>query len=225
MVPITTLGDTNNSGALRELGQGAFTREVDQAVADGDVDIGVHSLKDGPVHLDPAVQLVCVLPRDDPRDVLIGAKQLTSLGEREQVTYPLGARVGTSSMRRKAQILHSYPHLHVVPIRGNVNARLQLLETGTIDATVLALSGLRRLGRCDVMSAVLPLHDMVPAACQGVVGVTCRAGDEDIARCLADGVDMCANVWQTWTLSSINHEPTFLEVSCERAFLRQLMPC
>lgn len=85
MVPITTLGDTNNSGALRELGQGAFTREVDQAVADGDVDIGVHSLKDGPVHLDPAVQLVCVLPRDDPRDVLIGAKQLTSLGEREQV--------------------------------------------------------------------------------------------------------------------------------------------
>jgi len=198
---IETHGDLDRLTPLRKLGSGAFTVLIDQAVADGEVDIGVHSLKDSPVLFPEGVVLACCLPREDPRDAFISPKA-KNLGD-----LPPGSKVGSSSMRRKAQIMAAYPHLEVVPLRGSLQQRLQMLEEGEIDATILAMSGLNRLGIANLATSVLDVDAMLPAACQGVVGVTCREGDAGLK----------------WDLSLITHEPTLMEVACERAVLAELM--
>ncbi|KAF6251077.1 porphobilinogen deaminase, dipyromethane cofactor binding domain-containing protein [Scenedesmus sp. NREL 46B-D3] len=201
MLEYTTHGDKEKTEQLRTLGQGAFTEVIDQAVADGSVDIGVHSLKDQPVLLPAGVQLAACLPRDDPRDAFISSKYACT------ADLPAGARVGTSSLRRKAQLLHAHPHLKVVPVRGNIDARLQMLQDGELDAIVLAAAALSRLGQSGLVTRVLGLDEMLPAACQGAIGISCRAQDPFLR----------------WELGLICHEPTWLEVAAERAVLKHLL--
>ncbi|KXZ54260.1 hypothetical protein GPECTOR_5g35 [Gonium pectorale] len=199
---VSTTGDTSPSVPLRSLGAGAFTEALDAAVAEGSADAAVHSLKDAPAALRPGLVLAACLPRADPRDVLIANDGARSLGE----LVP-GSRVGTSSSRRAAQIRHAYPHLQVVQLRGNVDARLEKLRAREISATVLALAGLERLGVSHVASAVLSTDEMLPAACQGAVGVVCREDDP----------------WVRGLLSSFSHGPTMLELAAERACLAALL--
>ncbi|GIL69591.1 hypothetical protein Vretimale_13632 [Volvox reticuliferus] len=198
---IDTAGDTSPSASLRSLGSGAFTEALDHAVLERRADMAVHSLKDCPATLAEGLVLAACLPRADPRDVLV-ANEAKSLGE----LVP-GSQVGTSSTRRAAQIRHAFPYLQVIQLRGNVEARLERIKSGEISATVLSLAGLQRLGCEHVASKVLSVDEMVPAACQGAVGVVCREDD----------------AWVIQLLSSISHRSTFLEVSAERACLSALL--
>eukprot|EP00198_Chlamydomonas_reinhardtii_P010331 XP_001699668.1 porphobilinogen deaminase [Chlamydomonas reinhardtii] len=190
---LASRGDTTQGVSLRSLGSGAFTEELDQAVLSGAADMSVHSLKDCPAALAPGLLLAACLPRADPRDVLI-APEATSLGE----LVP-GSRVGTSSSRRAAQIKHSFPHLQVVQLRGNVDSRLGRIRSRDIGATVLAAAGLKRLG---VMNS-----DEGDTTATGAVGVVCRADDE----------------WVVGLLDAISHRGTALEVAAERACLAALL--
>ncbi|GLC46103.1 hypothetical protein PLESTB_001032500 [Pleodorina starrii] len=199
---LTSAGDASPSAPLRSLGSGAFTEALDAAVLGGSADMAVHSLKDCPASLREGLVLAACLPRADPRDVLIAGSGAKSLGE----LVP-GSRVGTSSSRRAAQIRHSFPHLQVVQLRGNVEARLERIKAREISATVLALAGLQRLGCEELVSSVLSTDEMLPAACQGAVGVVCREDDP----------------WVRQLLSAISHRPSFLEVSAERACLAALL--
>ncbi|KAG2436185.1 hypothetical protein HXX76_006497 [Chlamydomonas incerta] len=241
---MTSLGDASQGVPLRSLGSGAFTEALDQAVLGRAADLAVHSLKDCPAALAPGLLLAACLPREDPRDVLI-APEATSLGE----LVP-GSRVGTSSSRRAAQIRHSFPHLQVVQLRGNVDARLQRIRDRELSATVLAAAGLKRLGIMNsdegligvpvgsatgaavggsggsgdsssgsgsgssggsspggFRASVLSTDEMLPAACQGAVGVICREDDE----------------WVVSLLDAISHRGTALEVAAERACLAALL--
>ncbi|GIL68091.1 hypothetical protein Vafri_21398 [Volvox africanus] len=198
---LDTAGDISPSASLRSLGSGAFTEALDQAVLEGRADMAVHSLKDCPATLADGLVLAACLPRADPRDVLV-ANEAKSLGD----LVP-GSRVGTSSTRRAAQIRHAFPYLQVVQLRGNVETRLERIKSGEISATVLSLAGLQRLGCEHVASQVLSVDEMVPAACQGAVGVVCREDDP----------------WVVQLLSSVSHRSTFLEVSAERACLSALL--
>jgi hydroxymethylbilane synthase len=180
IVPIRTSGDRSTLGPLGDAGvKGLFTKEIDQALADGTIDAAVHSLKDLPSEATPGVAIACHLPRADPRDALI-ARHAASLA-----ALPAGAAIGTASVRRRAQILHARADLVVVPLRGNVGTRLAKLEAGAVAATVLAVAGLQRLGRMDAITTVLPPETMLPAAGQGVIVVETRADDTRTRTLLA----------------------------------------
>ncbi|GFR46765.1 hypothetical protein Agub_g8392, partial [Astrephomene gubernaculifera] len=213
VLPIRTAGDADTTSPLRNLGSGAFTEALDAAVADcRTADMAVHSLKDCPAVLREGLVLAACLPRADPRDVLVVAKEAEEAGGGGGVAgagssikgladLPPGSRVGTSSSRRAAQIRYLHPHLQVVQLRGNVESRLERIRTGELRATVMALAGLQRMGREDAASAVLSTEEMLPAACQGAVGVVCRDDDP----------------WVRQLLSAISHRSTLLEVAAERA--------
>ena len=180
LVPIRTTGDRVQTRLLAEIGgKGLFTKEIEEALLDGRIDIAVHSLKDMETYLAAGLEIGCVLPRDDPRDVIVsrGGATLTEL--------PNGAKVGTASLRRTAQVLRARPDLAVVPIRGNVDTRLNKLAAGEVDALVLALCGLERLGKRDVASEILSSEQMLPAVGQGALAVECRAGDTAVKQLLA----------------------------------------
>ncbi len=167
---IRTTGDAILDRPLAEIGgKGLFTRELDVALADQSIDLAVHSMKDVPTEIAPATVIACVLPREDPRDAWISRHAGGLAG------LPAGAVVGTASLRRGAQILHRRPDVTVVPIRGNVGTRLAKLERGEVDATLLALAGLKRLGRAAAASEVLDTEEMLPAVAQGAIGIVCRA--------------------------------------------------
>jgi hydroxymethylbilane synthase len=162
IVTITTAGDR---GA--EIGdKSRWVSELERALGDGRIDIAVHSAKDVPTHLPDGLELVAIPERADPRDAICGAGSLAEL--------PAGARVGTSSLRRAAQIRAARDDLEVIGVRGNVDTRLRKLAEGQFDAIVLALAGLQRLGRADEAGGVL--HDLVPAAGQGALAIEARAG-------------------------------------------------
>lgn len=198
---IRTSGDRFIERDLSELGgKGLFTKEIEAALAAGAVDIAVHSMKDVPTWLPGGLGIFCMPEREDPRDVFISPKA-RSLGELEA-----GARVGTASLRRKAQILNRHPDLEVVPLRGNVETRLEKLGRGQVDATLLALAGLRRLNLADVAGTVLAPEEMLPAVGQGALGVECREDDERVRGLLAP----------------LNHGPTMARVTAERAALEAL---
>src|SRR6478735_6246808 len=145
LVPIRTTGDRVQTRLLAEIGgKGLFTKEIEEALFDERIDLAVHSLKDMETVLPAGLAIGVVLKRDDPRDVLVGRTALTLAG------LPEGARVGTASLRRRAQLLRRRPDLAVVPIRGNVNTRLAKLDAGEVEALVLALCGLERLGKQDL---------------------------------------------------------------------------
>lgn len=177
IVVIRTTGDAVTDRPLSEIGgKGLFTKEIDRAQCDGEIDIAVHSAKDMETWLADGIAIGATLEREDPRDALIGAASIADI--------PAGGRVGTASVRRRAQLLAVRPDLEPVLIRGNVETRLAKITDGAADATFLAYAGLRRLGREDAADCVLDTDEMLPAAGQGIIAITCRVGDTVAASSL-----------------------------------------
>jgi hydroxymethylbilane synthase len=198
---ITTSGDRLKDLPLREFGgKGLFTKEIDEALLRGDLDLAVHSMKDLETNLPAGIAIAAILPRADVRDAFISSKA-PSLAE-----LPPGATVGTSSLRRGAQLKRLRPDLRVVDFRGNVGTRLKKLASGEADATLLALAGLERLGLAAHATSILSTEEMLPAVAQGAIGVTCRVDD---AKTLA-------------LLAALNDPISATAVACERAFLARL---
>jgi hydroxymethylbilane synthase len=177
---IRTTGDRVQNRLLAEIGgKGLFTKEIEQALLDRRIDLAVHSLKDMETLLPPGLDIACVLPRDDPRDAVV-TREGAALA-----ALPHGAKIGTASLRRKAQLLRRWPDLAVAPIRGNVDTRLAKLAAGEVDGLLLALCGLQRLGRADVASEILPVDRMLPAVGQGALAIETRSDDAELAEWLA----------------------------------------
>jgi len=183
LVVITTAGDRVTDRPIAEIGVGVFTSALRDALAAGEVDVAVHSYKDLPTAPDPRLTLAAVPRREDPRDALCARDGLT-LGE-----LPTGARIGTGSPRRAAQLNALGLGLEVVPIRGNVDTRLGRVTSGEVDAVVLARAGLARLGRLDAVTEALDPLQMLPAPAQGALAVECRADDVDVEHLLHTAVD------------------------------------
>jgi len=198
---IKTTGDKITDVALAKVGtKGMFTKEIEEALAEGRVDLAVHSLKDLPTELPPGFELVAVTTRVNPRDVFLSVKY-------ESVsTLPQGARVGTSSLRRQAQLKTVRGDLVVHPLRGNVDTRVRKLEEGEYDAIILAAAGLTRLGKTQWVREVLSESFMCPAAGQGALGIEIRKGDLSMRKHLAFLNDPAARAATT----------------CERALLNKL---
>jgi hydroxymethylbilane synthase len=201
IVPIRTTGDRVQDRPLSALGgKGLFTREIEDALLAGEIDIAVHSMKDMPSDQPDGLEITCYLPREDVRDAFV------SLTFEGLADLPPGAVVGTSSLRRQAQLRHRRPDLAVTGFRGNVQTRLRKLESGVAAATFLAVAGLNRLGLGDLARAPMEPEDMLPAVAQGAIGIEQRRGDEGTAALLA----------------AIQHVPTAQRLAAERAFLRGL---
>jgi len=185
--PIITTGDRVQDRRLAEIGgKGLFAKEIHEALADRRVDFAVHSLKDLETALPPGIVLACTLKREDARDALfLGPGSGIARPEDPFAALDPGAVVGTSSVRRQAQLLHTRPDLNVVPLRGNVGRRLARIRSGQCSAGVLALAGLRRLDIAGPNVLPLDAETMVPAAGQGIIGVTVRADDEELLELLA----------------------------------------
>ncbi|XP_031505306.1 porphobilinogen deaminase, chloroplastic-like [Nymphaea colorata] len=201
IIIIKTTGDKILNQPLADIGgKGLFTKEIDEALLDGRIDIAVHSMKDVPTYFPDGIILPCNLPREDVRDAFI-SPTATSLAE-----LPAGSVVGSASLRRQSQILYRYPSLKVVNFRGNVQTRLKKLNEGEVHATLLALAGLKRLSMTDNVTSILSLDEMLPAIAQGAIGIACRSDDDKMANYIA----------------SLNDDETRLAVACERAFLETL---
>lgn len=198
LVPITTTGDIIQDRPLSEVGgKGLWTKELDRCLLDGRTDLSVHSMKDVETFRPVALTIAALLPRADVRDRLIGAASIDAL--------PHGARVGTSSPRRSAQLLCRRPDLAITAFRGNVATRLAKLEGGEVDATLLAAAGLDRLGHGDI-GVPLAVEEMLPAPAQGAIGVEVCADNEEIRALVA----------------AIDHWPTHICVAAERRLLEAL---
>jgi hydroxymethylbilane synthase len=198
---IHTTGDKITDVALAKVGsKGIFTKEIEEALAAGQIDLAVHSLKDLPTELASQFAITAIPPREDPRDALCSLKY-SSIQD-----LPAGARVGTSSLRREAQLHALRSDLKVHPLRGNVDTRLRKLESGEYDAIILAAAGLHRLGRTDAIRQILPVEMMCPAAGQGALAIETRAGDTAVHS----------------ALSFLDDARTRDEVGCERALLHGL---
>ena len=201
IVIIKVTGDLIQDRALKDIGgKGLFTREIEEALLAGSIDIAVHSMKDMPVEQPGGLLLDTYLPREDVRDAFVS---LTCDGIADLAQ---GATVGTSSLRRKAQLLARRPDLNVVEFRGNVQTRLKKLGDGVAEATFLAMAGLNRLGRDDVNRTAIAPEDMLPAIAQGAIGIERCGDDSRMAEMLA----------------AIHHGPTGQRLAAERAFLAAL---
>jgi hydroxymethylbilane synthase len=177
LVPMSTQGDKNLDSSLQKIGgKGLFIKELEVAMQDGNADIAVHSMKDMPVDLPDGFCIAAVLPRGNAADALVG-QSLADL--------PDGARVGSSSLRRAAQLKMLRPDLHIEPLRGNVSTRLAKLAGSEYDAIVLAAAGLERLGLEDQISQLFTPVEMLPAVAQGVIGIECMSGNVDLRSTLA----------------------------------------
>jgi len=197
---IQTTGDAVQDRPLSEIGgKGLFTKEIERALLDGRIDIAVHSMKDVATVLPEDLIIDCVLPREDVRDAFISRKY-NSIAD-----LPEGVTVGTSSLRRRAQLLAMRPDLKLVEFRGNVQTRLKKLDDGVAEATFLACAGLRRLGNFDIANPI-ETEAMLPACAQGAVGIERRIADTTAEALLAP----------------IHDEDTFIRISAERAFLKEL---
>ena len=188
---MTTKGDKILDAPLAKIGgKGLFTKELEQAMLSGEIDIAVHSLKDMPTEVPEGLKLAAVTKRADPGDAVVSPKY----GRFEDL--PKGAKVGTSSLRRKAQLLHARPDLNICDLRGNVNTRLRKLEEENFDAAILAVAGLTRLGLAERITEVLPKSLVLPAVGQGALAIEARADDEatlDLLAFLNDaGTAACA---------------------------------
>ncbi len=201
LVPMTTRGDQILDRPLAEIGgKGLFLKELEVAMLRGEADIAVHSMKDVPMQLEPGFAIAAVLERADPFDAFVSSRY-ASLD-----ALPVGARVGTSSLRRQAQLKALRPDLVAIDLRGNVNTRLRKLDEGHYDAIILACAGLDRLGLSDRIRARLTPPRWWPAVAQGAIGIEIRAGDEHIARLVAP----------------LDHADTACCVGAERAMNRLL---
>jgi hydroxymethylbilane synthase len=198
---IRTTGDMIRDRPLAEAGgKGLFTKEIEEALLARNVDLAVHSAKDMPTVLPQGLAIAAVLLREDARDVFISSKA-KALRE-----LPRGATVGTASLRRQALVKRLRPDLAVRPLRGNVETRLRKLDAGEVDATLLALAGLKRLGLAQAATAVLPVDEFVPAVGQGVIALEARADDKRTVT----------------LLDALNHADTATALTAERAFLAVL---
>ena len=179
LTPITTLGDVSKAQLTQIGGTGVFVSALRKSLLAGEVDLAVHSLKDLPTGVADGIVLVAVPARDDPRDALVarGGAKLADL--------PPGARIGTGSPRRAAQLLMMRPDLRPVGIRGNAGTRMSRIDSGEVDAVVLAYAGLARIGRLDAVTQVFEPEEMLPAPGQGALAVECPAGRADLAELLA----------------------------------------
>jgi len=204
LVPVTTHGDTSREALTQIGGTGVFVSALRDALLAGDVDLAVHSLKDLPTAEPAGIVLAAVPPREDPRDVLV-ARDGLSLGE-----LPDGARVGTGSPRRAAQLRALGYGLEVVEVRGNVDTRLRLVDDGVVDAVVLARAGLARLGRLDAITEVIDPLQMLPAPGQGALAIECRAPDNTENAAIAS------------LLEVLDDAATRLVVTAERTLLAAL---
>ena len=183
LLPLSTRGDELIDRRLDQAGgKGLFVKELEAAMSEGRADIAVHSMKDVPADLPPGFAMAAITAREDPRDVLVS--KYKSLAE-----MPKGASVGTSSLRRSAQIAERFPHLEAKLLRGNVDTRLAKLDRGEYDAIVLAAAGLKRLGLESRITARLEVADMLPAPGQGALGIECLAGRAEVAALLAPLAD------------------------------------
>ena len=197
IVAIKTSGDRVQDRPLADIGgKGLFAKEIEEALIAGDIDCAVHSLKDMPTTLPSGLVIDCILPREDPRDAFI-SKSAESLME-----LPLGATIGTCSVRRQAQLLNARPDLKTVVLRGNVETRLARVDAGEIEATILALAGLKRLNKANAARHIFSTTEMLPAVAQGAIGVETRLND----------------IQTNALLQSINHTLSALAVTLERAF-------
>ena len=198
---IKTTGDKITDVALAKVGtKGMFTKEIEEALTEGRVDLAVHSLKDLPTELVGEFEIAAITPREDARDVFcsVNFDSIDSL--------PQGAAVGTSSLRRQAQLKALRPDLQIHPVRGNVDTRLRKLEMGEYDAIILAAAGLNRLGKTQLVRQVIPAALMTPAAGQGALGIEIRRGDDKIRQLLA----------------FLDDSATRAATTCERALLNRL---
>ena len=198
---IRTTGDVIQDRPLSEAGgKGLFTKEIEQALLDKAIDLAVHSSKDMPTALPAGLELAACLPREDVRDAFISRKATSLTG------LPHGAVVGTASLRRQAMVKRLRPDISVVTFRGNVDTRLKKLDDGLVDATLLALAGLKRLGREAAATAVLEVDAFLPAVGQGAIGIEAREADTRTRD----------------LLTKINHNETLMALYTERAFLAVL---
>jgi hydroxymethylbilane synthase len=202
-----TRGDQIQNVPLPEVGgKGLFTKEIEDALLAGEADLAVHSLKDLPSELPPGLLLAAVPEREDPRDALVlpPAEVRSQVGTLE--TLGRGSRIGSSSLRRSAQVLHARPDLEVASVRGNVDTRLRKLDEGQYHALILACAGLRRLGLSERISAAMPVELCTPAPGQGALGLEARAEDSDARELLA----------------RLEHKETRAAVTAERALMEHL---
>ena len=201
IVVISTSGDRILDRPLKEVGgKGLFTKEIEQEMLDGKIDIAVHSMKDMPVEQPDGLMLGCYLPREDVRDAFVSS-HFNNVSD-----LPIGSKVGTSSLRRKAQLKFFRPDLEVVEFRGNVQTRLKKLRDGVASCTFLAMAGLNRLGLADVAQSAINPSEMLPAIAQGAIGIEWREADKKTAD----------------ILKKIHHEETAQQINAERAFLAEL---
>jgi hydroxymethylbilane synthase len=201
IIPMKTTGDTIADRSLTDLGgKSLFTKEIEISLLKGKIDLAVHSMKDVSAEIPQGLVFPAMLKREDPRDAVItrGGKPLNEL--------PSSVLFGTSSLRRQAYVLHHYPHLTVTSLRGNVMTRLEKVETGVVEATLLAVAGLKRLNLLDRATEILEIDRFLPAIGQGAIGIQCRENDQEI-------LDF---------LKPVNHFPTFQAVTAERAFMKSL---
>lgn len=197
LVPVKTSGDRIQDRPLADAGgKGLFVKELEDALLKGEIDLAVHSMKDVPTALPSGLAIAALLPREDPRDAFLsrGAKSLADL--------PKGARIGTSSVRRQAQVLRARPDLVPVLLRGNVDTRLAKLEAGEFDAMLLALAGLKRLGLEARATSILEADEWLPALAQGAIGIEVREGDAQTRSLVA----------------ALNDAKTEVALACERSF-------
>ena len=197
IVQVRTSGDINSTGSLQTMGLGVFVKEIERQLLDGIIDMAVHSLKDLPTEIPEGLEIKAVLEREDPRDI-----QVNTLGAplRE---LPDGFSIGTSSPRRKAQISSAYPHLSIIPLRGNIETRLNKSSGLECNGAVLAAAGLIRLNLTHHITEFLPIEEFVPPPGQGVIAVETRTESSYITECL----------------TSIDHAHTRAAITAERLFL------
>ncbi|WP_243371111.1 hydroxymethylbilane synthase [Geotalea sp. SG265] len=197
LVKIKTIGDKILDVPLAQVGgKGLFVKEIEEAMLRGDIDIAVHSMKDVPTEFPEGLGLHCITEREDPRDAVI------SRGVKF-ADLPKGAKIGTSALRRQAQLLKVRPDMEMIIIRGNVETRINKLETEKLDAVILAAAGLKRLGFTEKVAEYLPTDLSIPAIGQGALGIECRLDDEEVKK----------------TIDFFNHPATAHAVRAERALL------
>ncbi|MBD2021030.1 hydroxymethylbilane synthase [Leptolyngbya sp. FACHB-36] len=201
---MSTQGDKILDVALAKIGdKGLFTKELEVGMLSGDIDFAVHSLKDLPTRLPEGLMLGCVTERENPADALVVHEKYQ---DKQLGALPEGAVIGTSSLRRLAQLRHHYPHLSFKDVRGNLNTRLSKLDAGEYDALILAVAGLHRLGFDDRIHQVIPAEVSLHAVGQGALGIECRTEDPEVLN----------------LLKALEHLPTAQRCYAERAFLREL---
>lgn len=200
LIPIKTTGDRILDVPLADIGgKGLFTKELDEALLGGRIDLAVHSLKDVPFQLPDGIDFAAIPEREDPRDAFLSNGPMLQ-------DLPAGARVGTSSLRRQVQLRRRWPAMNLEMLRGNVDTRLRRLAAGEFDGIILAAAGLKRLGHEQRITQILDDDIMISAVGQGALGIVCRSGDEATRQLLA----------------ALDHSPTRTAVTAERALLRAL---